>query len=96
MAAAEDGSPDRSDVSESATELLKQYKRLLTGPEVSWEVQYQLSRRLGSGGQGVVYLARRQGSHGMCVNVALKFFSPEKYPSTPAFSASVGGRDSVM
>lgn len=89
MAAAEDESPDWTDVSENAPELLKQYKRLLTGSDVSWQVRYQLSRRLGSGGQGVVYLARRLGSHGMCVNVALKFFSPEKYPNLDAYNSDM-------
>lgn len=44
-----------------------------------WPVTYRLVHKLGSGGQGVVYLADRSGSFGVSFRLALKFFRPTGY-----------------
>ena len=45
-----------------------------------WTTNYRKLRRLGTGGQGVVYLAERCGTDGFVRPVALKVFSPVPYP----------------
>ncbi len=46
--------------------------------ELCWTARYDVQRLLGSGGQGVVYLARREGVDGYDTMVALKmFFRPK-------------------
>lgn len=57
---------------------------------VSWPVEYKLGRRLGSGGQGVVYLAERVGAEGLRMPVSLKFFSPDRYKDAVAYQEDMG------
>ena len=40
---------------------------------------------LGKGGQGVVYLSERRGADGFTLPVALKFFSPERFPDERSY-----------
>ena len=42
--------------------------------ELCWNARYEIRTLLGRGGQGVVYLARREGVDGYHTNVALKLF----------------------
>ncbi|NUQ63854.1 MAG: serine/threonine protein kinase [Pirellulales bacterium] len=60
-------------------ELLKRYNEIVTGQRMDWTEHYRLIRRLGSGGQGVVYLGERRGTDRFTMPVALKVFSPERY-----------------
>jgi serine/threonine-protein kinase len=48
-----------------------------------------LLRRLGAGGQGVVYLTERRGSDDFTRPVALKIFSPERYASIHHYDADM-------
>lgn len=59
--------------------LVEIYDLLLTEPRQSWTAHYPYLRRLGEGGQGVVYLSERRGADGFTIPVALKVFSPEPY-----------------
>ncbi|HEV7280889.1 MAG TPA: serine/threonine-protein kinase [Pirellulaceae bacterium] len=59
--------------------LVEIYDRLLTEPRQSWTAHYPYLRKLGEGGQGVVYLSERRGADGFTIPVALKVFSPEPY-----------------
>ena len=52
---------------------------------ISWTARYLLIRRLGIGGQGIVYLADRVGADGWEVPVAVKFFSRERYADMRAY-----------
>jgi serine/threonine-protein kinase len=42
--------------------------------ELSWNANYEIEHVLGSGAQGVVYLANRHGVDGYCTKVAVKVF----------------------
>ncbi len=59
--------------------LLRQFNELISQEEVNWTVTYRLIRQLGSGGQSVVYLADRFGSHSAKFRLALKIFTPKNY-----------------
>lgn len=67
------------------TDLLTQYQAILKQQSFTWIAQHQLIQLLGSGTQGVVYLTWRQGADKFCFPVALKVFSPERYPDGQAY-----------
>ena len=60
-------------------ELLAKYTEILGAGRLNWTEYHTLSRRLGAGGQGVVYLTTRRGAGNFTLPVALKIFSPERY-----------------
>ncbi|MEY3206055.1 MAG: Serine/threonine-protein kinase PrkC [Planctomycetota bacterium] len=60
-------------------ELLARYSEIVAGGRLHWTAYHHLERRLGSGGQGVVYLSTRRGTDSFTLPVALKIFSPERY-----------------
>lgn len=78
-----------SDGSENAgalrNPLANRFRKLGSGQTVSWTVHYRLLRELGSGGQGVVYLAERLAAHNITLPVALKVFSPQSYDSVEIY-----------
>jgi serine/threonine-protein kinase len=63
------------------SELLAQYQSLINDSRFHWTTHIRFQRRLGAGGQGVVYLSEKKGTDGFTVPVALKIFSPERYTS---------------
>ena len=52
--------------------------------EMNWNARYRLLRKLGSGAQGVVYLALREGVDGYSTRVALKLYSRDQSVSEAA------------
>jgi serine/threonine protein kinase len=70
-------------------ELMARYGEIVAGGRLSWTEYHNLSRRLGSGGQGIVFLTTRRGSDGFTLPVALKIFSPERYESEPLYDAAM-------
>jgi len=46
--------------------------------EMSWNARYRILRKLGSGAQGVVYLALREGVDGYSTKVAIKLYTRDK------------------
>jgi serine/threonine-protein kinase len=69
----------RPDAGDADAELAARYQSLLKSKYFPWTVHYHFTRRLGSGGQGVVYLAEHRGADGFTVPVAAKVFAPERY-----------------
>ena len=70
-------------------ELLAKYTEMLGAGRLNWTEYHTLSRRLGAGGQGVVYLSTRRGSDNFTLPVALKIFSPERYASEQAYGEAM-------
>ncbi len=60
-------------------ELLRRYEAVISDQRMSWTEHLHLTRRLGAGGQGVVYLSERRGTDSFTLPVALKIFSPDRY-----------------
>ena len=62
-------------------ELVNRYDEIVEGKRHSWTTHLRLLKKLGEGGQGVVYLTERRGADAFTLPVALKVFSPERYPT---------------
>ena len=89
----DDLSPTITFVGEGAdsqcAELVEQYDELLREKRLSWTTHLRLMRKLGAGGQGVVYLTERRGSDDFTLPVALKVFSPERYATINHYDADM-------
>ena len=72
-----------------APELLAPYRALLLESKLVLVEEHRLKRILGSGGQGVVYLAERVGADDFMLPVALKVFSPSGYADVGAYDAAM-------
>jgi serine/threonine-protein kinase len=70
--------------------LLARYAALTETGALRWTAHCRDLRPLGKGGQGVVFLARRQGADGFTLPVALKVFSPESYRDADAYDEDMG------
>ncbi len=57
---------------------------------MQWTTYHRLERLLGSGGQGVVFLSHRRGADGFTLPVAMKFFSPERFPKQAGYEHAMG------
>lgn len=71
-------------------ELQPQYDTIIDEQRLNWTSHHRLQKRLGSGGQGVVYLTERRGADGFTLPVALKIFSPERYEDARDYDESMG------
>ena len=69
--------------------LIERYKSLLGSRRVQWTTYHRFVRELGSGGQGIVYLSERKGADGFNQPVAMKVFSPERFPTSMAYSKAM-------
>ena len=76
---------NRADGENRVNELLHHYLRLIQQPKLGWTEHLRLRRMLGKGGQGMVYLSERRGADGFTLPVALKFFSPERFPDERSY-----------
>ncbi len=77
-------------VSRCSEELLGHYQTLVEQQRMSWTEHLRLIRRLGAGGQGIVYLSERRGTDSFTLPVAMKIFSPERYESDRAYDEAMG------
>lgn len=73
----------------TSSDLFRRYESLLSESRLSWIQQHRLVRRLGSGGQGVVYLCERVGADQFRLPVALKVFSPASYDDAAAYDEAM-------
>lgn len=69
--------------------LLQRYDNLLQNRRVQWTTYHRFVRELGSGGQGIVYLSERKGADGFNQPVAMKVFSPERFPTALAYKRAM-------
>ncbi|HWE36845.1 MAG TPA: serine/threonine-protein kinase [Isosphaeraceae bacterium] len=65
------------------------YRAILGRRRLDWTEHHRLLRRLGAGGQGVVFLAERLGADDFRLPVALKVFSPEPYDDDDAYDQAM-------
>ena len=70
-------------------ELLERYDNLVANQRMSWTEHLHLTRRLGSGGQGVAYLSERRGTDNFTLPVALKVFSPARYDDARSYDEAM-------
>jgi serine/threonine-protein kinase len=66
-------------------ELRARYYNLLDERSVHWKEVIEFSEVLGQGGQGVVFLSERRGTDCFKLPIAVKMFSPERYPNDIIF-----------
>lgn len=59
--------------------LFERYQKLVDENRISRTEHLRFRRRLGSGGQGVVFLTERRGTDSFTLPVAVKVFSPERF-----------------
>ena len=71
------------------SELMGRYDQLVSEQRLSWTTHLRLLRKLGAGGQGIVYLTERRGADGFTLPVALKLFSPERYSSPQEYDTDM-------
>ena len=71
-------------------ELLQRYNAVLDDQKMNWTTHLHLTRLLGSGGQGVVYLSERRGTDSFTLPVALKIFSPARYEDSRSYDEAMG------
>ncbi|OHB75369.1 MAG: protein kinase [Planctomycetes bacterium RBG_16_64_10] len=70
-------------------ELYEQYQSLIDQQRFSRTEYLRLTRQLGAGGQGVVFLTERRGSDHFTLPMALKIFSPERYEDGRSYDESM-------
>ena len=70
--------------------LVARYRSILEQPQLDWTERHCLTRRIGAGGQGVVFLGERRGADGFRLPVALKVLSPERYEDDSAYEEAMG------
>ncbi len=70
--------------------LIAQYQRLLREKVIRHPVTYLLTRELGKGLQGVVFLASRHGARGCVTRHAIKIFNPAIYRSVDRYWSDMG------
>lgn len=60
-------------------ELVDRYQRIIDHKKLDWTTHLHLKRRLGEGGQGIVYLTEQKGTDLFTLPIALKVFSPDRF-----------------
>ena len=79
----------------AASDLTERYHTLLGEPRLAWIETHRMKRRIGAGGQGVVYLCERIGADHFTLPVALKVFSPAGYDDVHAYDAAMARQAQV-
>src|SRR5215207_9201436 len=66
-------------------ELIGRYQEIVNEKRLHWTSHLHLNKRLGAGGQGVVYLTELRGTDEFTLPAALKIFSPERFEDVAAY-----------
>jgi len=81
---------DQEEMAELAARQLKErFRTMIRRRRIGQNHGYRLKKLLGSGGQGIVYLTKRDGADGFGYKAAVKVFSPESYPSVRKYEAAM-------
>ncbi|MCH2370805.1 MAG: serine/threonine protein kinase [Pirellulales bacterium] len=80
---------------QSDNELVEQYHNFLGDQRLSWTTHHRLTRLLGAGGQGKVYLSERRGADDFTVPIAVKVFSPEQFANESGYVETMKRHASV-
>lgn len=70
---------ENAEVDDATSDLVDRYASLVQEQRLSWTTHQRWIRRLGKGGQGVVYLSERRGADHFTLPIAVKVFSPARY-----------------
>jgi len=73
----------------TARQLKERFRTMIHRRRIGQNRGYRLKKLLGSGGQGIVYLTKRDGADGFGYKAAVKVFSPESYPSVRKYEAAM-------
>ncbi len=69
--------------------LMDRYTQLISEQRLNWTEHLHLSRLLGTGGQGKVYLTQRRGTDNFTLPVAVKIFSPDPYDDVRGYEEAM-------
>ncbi|MCS5583843.1 MAG: hypothetical protein NZ777_10035, partial [Pseudomonadales bacterium] len=72
--------------SQADTQLLSKYSEIVNQQRLQWSTYHQLTKLLGAGGQGKVYLSQRRGADGFTLPIAIKIFSPERFADEDSYA----------
>ena len=84
------------------SELVAPYLELVSKRALNWTTHHRLGKLLGCGGQGRVFLSACRGTDDFTVPVAVKVFSPQRYPDVRQYEeamrriAGIAARVSVI
>jgi eukaryotic-like serine/threonine-protein kinase len=81
----EDEEPDETPLAS----LCREYRSIIGRQRLDGLQDYPLRQLLGAGGQGKVYLSERLGADDYRQPLAVKVFSPEKYPSARSYQTAM-------
>lgn len=70
-------------------ELTSRYLEIVNEQRLHWTSHLHLGKRLGAGGQGVVYLTNLRGTDDFTLPAALKIFSPARFEDAAAYDEAM-------
>lgn len=71
------------------SELVAPYLELVSKRALNWTTHHRLGKLLGCGGQGRVFLSACRGTDDFTVPVAVKVFSPQRYPDVRQYEEAM-------
>ncbi len=74
---------------ERVQELTDKYTEINEKGHISWTSHLRFRKKLGSGGQGIVYLTEQKGADEFTLPVALKIYSPERFVSPAEYDEAM-------
>jgi serine/threonine protein kinase len=75
--------------SPQANDLLERYNEIVGDKRLHWTSHMHLNKRLGAGGQGVVYLTELRGTDEFTLPAAVKIFSPERFDDSAHYDEAM-------
>jgi serine/threonine-protein kinase len=79
----------REKLADSENELNQHCSAFLRAQYLSWTTHYRFRKRLGAGGQGIVFLTEQRGADAFTVPVALKVFTPDRYEDPRSYDQAM-------